>query len=263
MQIRGFSLLFVSPPGGGMEIFMNSMYTKRKLFIVLISVSLLSGVLLLATNHLDFLIAAVEYGKMNVPNIAYFFLRLISSVILPAVFIVPSLFPFGRIRSAKTVFITCGILYLLTLTWIFYFLGQNSFAELFNNAKISEFQSDAANAFVSSYVFWDTYSWAGILFTLAYGIFYIYAGLNFDDNRIRVRIFMIILLGAKIIFPLLSCLFGLRMLSLFWITNNYAELISFAAFAAAIFVASTADNSWVEFVWDQRVLDHSGDDNID
>lgn len=243
---------------------MTNTYTQRSLFSTIMAISLLAGILMLATNHLDFIISAVEYDKLNIPNIAYFLTRIISAVILPAIFIVPSLFPYGRIRAGKIAFIAYGVLHLITLTWIFYFISQNSFAELFSNSKIVEFQSDPNNAFVSSYVFWDTYSWQGALFTLVYGIFCIYTGLNLDDNRIRVRNFILILFVAKLILPLLSNLLSLHLpLSMFWITNNYADLISFAAFTAAVFSVSLSDNTWIEYIWDQPTANDDDIDDID
>lgn len=243
---------------------MTNTYTHRSLFTTIMTVSLISGILMLATNHLDFIISAVEYNKLNIANIAYFILRIISAVILPAIFIVPSLFPYGRMRAGKAAFIACGVLQLITLTWIFYFMAQNSFAELFNNSKIAEFQSDTNNAFVSSYVFWDTYSWQGSLFSLMYGVFCIYTGLNLDDNRIRVRRYILILFAAKLLLPILSNLFSMQQpLSMFWITNNYADLISFAAFTIAILSVSYADSTWIEFIWDQPYAIRDEADNLD
>ena len=243
-----------------MEVFMDYLKMKRNLITTLMIVSLLFGILMLVTNHLDFIIAAVEYGKMNVPNIAYSLLRLISLIIIPGIFIVPSFFPYGRIRLGKVGFIAVGILYILTNAWIFYFLGNNSFSELFGNAAITDFQSK--NAFVSSYIFWDRYSWISFLYTIALGAAYIYLGISLDDNRVKVRYIMLAIFAAKIILPVISNLFlGTHVLSMFWITNNYAEIVSGCAMTLAFAVASFDDNSWIDFVWDQTVNTNDDDDD--
>lgn len=241
---------------------MDHLRTKRSFVIVFMLISLFFGILMFATNHIDFIIAAVEYNRVNIPNLAYILLRIISAIILPMLFIVPSFFAFGRIRLGKAAYITMGVLYLLTTTWILYFLKDASFSELFGNEKIIEFQTD--NSFVSSYVFWDTYSWIGVLYTIALGVGYIFLGINLDDNRIRVRNIMLAVLAAKIFLPMISNLItGNDIVSMFWLTNNYAELISCITMTIAFCEVSADNNSWIDFVWDQDVSVNDGFDDCD
>lgn len=238
-------------------------YTRRYIFTVLMAVSVLAGFIFFATNNLDFIIAAIDSGKFHLPNIAYSMARIVSGLLLPFIFIVPSMFEFGRIKIAKVLLVLYGVLQALTLTWVFYFLGSNSFGDLFSNQKIIEFQSLPANSFISSYVYWDTYSWWGFIFTALYSALCIYTGISFDDNRLRVRTCVSAIVIARVILPIINNLiFGQSFLSAFWLTNNYADMLSLVAFAAAIFLASDNDTAWIELVWDQAIIGNNDDDDL-
>ncbi|MBO5059796.1 MAG: hypothetical protein J6C82_02620 [Clostridia bacterium] len=239
-------------------------YAQRTIFTILMIISVFLGFIFLATNNLDFIIAALNQGKFHLPNIAYALSRIVSGLLLPFIFVAPPLFRFGRIKLTKIFLIAYGVLYALTLTWIFYFLGSNSFTDLFSNQKIIEFQRTVENSFVATYVNWDTYSWAGSIFTLLYSALCIYAGISFDDNRKKVRYCVLAMLALRILLPTLySFIAGNGVLSAFWLTNNYADIMSFTLFTAAICLASVDDFQWISLVWDQDVSAENDDDDLD
>lgn len=241
---------------------MTDIYVKRGIFLALMIASLALGALFFVSNNLDFIVAASQQGKFHLPNISYVLARTISGILLPLIFIAPSMFEFGQIKLTKFLFITYGILQLLTLTWIFYFLDSHNFADLLSYDKVVFFQRNGENAFVATYVFWDTYSWTGALFTLIYSALSIYTGICFDDNRKRVRICMILMLAVRLLLPLLHNLFlGLGAWSPFWLVNNYLDLLSVLAYTAAICFASTDDNSWISLVWNQTLPSRDDDDD--
>ncbi len=240
---------------------MYDLYVRRGSFCALMFAAVAFGVVFFVTNNLDFIVAATEQGKFHIPNIAYALSRMVSGIILPAVFVAPTMFEFWRIKLSKIFFIVYGVLQLLTLTWIFYFLSDG-IGSLFSNTDISVFQQHVSNAFVSVHVYWDTYAWQGSLFTLLYGLLCIYTGLCFDDNRKKVRLLVILVVLLRFLFPAISNLLtGSAVYSVFWLTNNYADLLSAIFYCAAIILASVNDATWIEFIWDETVeTDRSGRD---
>lgn len=242
---------------------MENVYVKRSVFTALMAVSFIFGAVFFVTNHFDFCIRAVETGHLNMSNLAYILIHFIDVLLLPIVFIVHLNFYSGRVKSAKILFIILGALHLAALSWMIYFLGSNPFADLFSSAKTSAFQSDPNHAFVYNYVTWDTYGPAGTLFTLIYGILCIFTGIDFDDNRVRVRNRIIALMAMRLLFPLINnVIFHGRFYSMFWITNNYSVILSCITFTVAIILASLNDTIWIECVWDTPPVDLDNDDNL-
>ena len=241
---------------------MENIYDKRSVFTTLMAVSFLFGLVFFITNHFDFCIKALETNNLNISNVAYILIHIITTILMPIVFLAHIRIEFGRIRIAKALFIILGILHIATLGWTISFLTSNPSIDLLSNAKTAAFQSDASKAFVYNYVTWDTYNWAGSIFALIYGALCIITGIILDDNRVKVRIAVIVMFLSRIIFPLIhNIFFQRRILSMFWITNNYAVLISLAAFTAAIIIASMSDFSWVECVWDAVPDDPDAEDD--
>lgn len=238
---------------------MNDLYTKRIIFVALMVLSLISGGLFFATNTLDFVIAAIDQGKLHIPNIAYALARTLSGTLLPLIFIVPPLFAFARVRITKILYIVYGAAMILTTTWIFYFFGEKPFGELFSAEKIINFQT---NAFVTSYVFWDTYSLLGTLFTLIFGVLCIFTGIYFDDNRKIVRTFTLLLFAVQVVFPLIADLIESGTVwSSFWLANNYLNLISCIAYTAAIWFGTVNDAVWINLAWEEEFVDSDEDEN--
>ena len=232
----------------------KNVYGIHRIFLFLMFTCLLFGIIFFATNNLDFIINAITYSKASLPNIAYWLTKFVGTLIIPIIFLVPSVSRFERIKVTKYVFIIYGVLHILTLSWIFWYFGANGFDGFFSNEAITSFQSSKENPFVASRVFWDSYSWAANIFTLLYGILCIYAGLNFDDDKKKVCNLVISLFAAKLFIPIVLNLFSANgFLSSFWITNNYVDIICFGLFTAAIIVAATFDASWISLIWDQDV----------
>ena len=235
---------------------MERLYIKRSVFTALMAVSFIFGAVFFVTNHFDFCIKAIETGHLNMSNLAYILIHFVDVLLLPVIFIVHLNFYSGRVRAAKISFILLGILHLAALSWIVYFLGSNPLSGLFSASKTSAFQSDPNYAFVYNYVTWDTYNPAGSLFTLLYGILCIFTGADFDDNRVKVRRRLISLTALRLLLPLINnVIFQGRAYSMFWITNNYAVILSYIAFTAAIILASLNDSMWIECVWDTPPAD--------
>ncbi len=242
---------------------MENIYVKRSLFTMLMGLSFLFGIVLFLTNHFDFCIKAVDTGHLNTSNLAYILIHFIDVLLLPIIFIAHARSEFGRIKTAKALFIVLGLLHIATLSWAVYFLGSNPSFDIISNAKITEFQANTDNALVYNYVTWDTYNWAGSIFAMLYGIMCIYTGINFDDNRVKVRRCVIALAASRLILPLIhNILFQQRLYSMFWITNNYSAILSYAFFTAAVVVVSFHDDTWVECIWDTPPIDPENDDEL-
>ncbi len=234
---------------------MDNLYARRWYFYTLMVVALAFGVIFFTSNNLDFIIAAVQQEKFSPSNIAYAVIRCINGIFIPLVFIAPSVTQFSKIKTIKTIYIINGLLYFVTLSWIITFLckGYN----LLEYDDIHAFQSTFTNAYIASYVFWDTYTLTGVVYSVIYGLLYIYTGITFDDNKKKVKICVILILVLKILLPVISNLcYGKELLSLFWLANNYSDIISTLAYTLAICVASYNDTTWVDFIWDQR--QHNG-----
>lgn len=235
---------------------MGYLYTKRVFFLTLMIVSAISGASFFVSNTLDFIIAAVNQGVFHLPNISYAISRIINGILLPVLCFVPLNIPYAKVRGTKILFIVYGVFQLLTVTWIFYFLNSNPVSDLFDTSKIIAFQSYGKNAFVSTYVFWDTYSWIGTIYTIIYSALCIYTGICFDDNRKKVRTCMILVLALRWLLPLISNIIaGKALWSTFWLVNNYLDLISCIAYVAAICIAVGSDDTWVDIIWEQQPFD--------
>ncbi len=242
---------------------MSDLYAKRVFFLTLMLVSAISGGLFFVTNTLDFIIAAVDQGKFHLPNISYAVSRVIGGILLPVLCIVPLNIPFAKVKGTKILFIAYGVFQLLTVAWIFYFLRYNPATDLLDSSKIVAFQSNGRNAFVSSYVFWDTYSWIGTIYTIIYSALCIYTGISFDDNRKKVRLSMLLVLLLRWFLPLVSnIIVGKGLWSSFWLINNYLDLISCIAYVAAICIVAVNDDTWVNIIWEQHVFEHDIQDKI-
>jgi len=229
-------------------------FVIHRIFKTLMVISLVFGLGFFATNNLDFIINAITYQKATLPNIAYWFSKIAGTIIIPLVFLLPSFERFERIRMVKYTFVTYGILNLLTLSWIFWYIGANGFDGLFSNNAIIAFQEAKENPFVASKVYWDTYSWAGNITTLIYSALCIYTGLEFYNHKKKVCFLAVLLALFRIFVPvILNITSGNTLLSSFWITNNYADIITIALFAIALLSAQTYDETWIYHIWDQEI----------
>ncbi|MCR4718293.1 MAG: hypothetical protein K5768_01530 [Firmicutes bacterium] len=232
---------------------MENSFTQRYTFKFLMVLSLICGFIFFYMNNIDFISAAIEYGKMNIPNIGYAFLRIFGGLFIPIVFIVPSMFEFGRIKLARIGFIAYGICHLITALWIVYFLFTQPSADFFSGDKIAEFLTEGG--FVYSITFWDTYSFTGTVFSIIYGIAAIYTGIYFDKDKSTAKSLVALLFALRILLPLFNNIFTQdRIFSLFWLTNNSLEIASQLLFTLGILLAGVSDYTWTEFVWDQLVF---------
>ncbi len=237
-------------------------FVIRRIFRTLMVISLILGLGFFVTNNLDFIINAITYGKATIPNVAYWFSKIIGTILIPLVFLLPSFERFDRIRMVKYTFVSYGIFQILTLSWIFWYIGMNGFGGLLSNNAIVAFQSAKENAFVASYVYWDTYSWVGNIMTLLYGALCIYTGLEFDNHKKKVCCLASSIALIKVLLPIiLNIVTQNGFISSFWITNNYSDAITLVLFAIAMIVAQTDDESWIYHVWDQEV-ERPGEDEF-
>lgn len=237
---------------------MENSFTQRYTFKFLMFLSLISGFIFFYMNNVDFISVAIEYGKMNIPNVGYAFLRIFGGLFIPLVFIVPSMFEFGRVKLARIGFIAYGICHLITALWIVYFLITQPAAGIFSTDKITEFSVNGG--FVYSLTFWDTYSFAATVFSVIYGILAIYTGIYFDKNKSTVTLLVLLLFALRVLFPFFNNILTQdRVFSLFWLTNNGLELASQLFFTTGILLAATSDYTWIEFVWDQVVFAENED----
>lgn len=237
---------------------MENSFAQRYTFKFLMVLSLISGFVFFYMNNIDFISAAMEYGKMNIPNIAYAFLRIFGGLFIPLVFIVPSMFEFGRIKLARIGFIAYGICHLLTVLWVVYFIFNQPASNFFVSEKVTEFLKEGG--FVYPVVFWDTYSFSATIFSIIYGVLAIYTGIYFDKDKSIVKSLVSALFALRILLPLFSNLFTQGcMFTTFWLSNNALEIASQLLFTLGILLAGINDYTWIEFVWDQLVFAENED----
>ena len=237
---------------------MEDNFTQRYIFKLLMFVALISGLVFFYVDHFDFIAASIEYSKINVSNIGYMLLRIFGGILLPMVFIVPSLFEFGRIKLARLFLILYGAFHIVTVSWMIYFVIVNPYIELFDANKVSEFLN--ANYFVYPTVFWDNNSFASVFLTLLYGFMAIYTGIHFDKDKSLVKTLVCLLFTCRIVFPLLFNIFGQgRFFSEAWLSYNIYEIIGQLAFTIAIVYAGKNNLTWVELVWDQLAFVETDD----
>lgn len=232
---------------------METSFTKRYTFKALVIVALILGITFFYLNHIDFISNAITEGKMSPSNIAYAILQLIGGIIIPILFVMPSMFAFGRIRLTRVFLIVYGIFHILTSVWLINFFMDNPASAIWSTDALENFFIDGG--YVYQLTFWDTYGLASIIFSIIYGAAVIYTGFSFDKNKDLVKWLMILLLVLRLLLPFLNnIIFQGRIYSLFWISNNYLRLAEQLCLTVAIFIAGSEDNTWIELVWDQIVF---------
>lgn len=224
----------------------KNFYTIHRIFISFMLLSVIVGFVFLFTNNLDFVIEALNQEKYNFSNAAYSVSKVIIGILVPLTYIIPAQTEMGRIRGARILFIIYGVLHIVTLSWILPFLDSGA-------KDMVAFQASPENLYVASYVLWDTYSWAGSIYSLIYGLLAIVIGFSIDDNKKKVCILMLMLPVMRLFLPIITNLAtGNGILSVRWITNNYADIISLASITFAFFMASLHDISWINLIWNQE-----------
>lgn len=235
-------------------LYMDSTYTKRLSYFSLVILSFIMGFFFFLKNYLDIMIGMCNTGNFNISNIAFFVLRIIESLIIPAIFLVPWNIEFGRIKMSRLCFILYGAFQLLTLSWIVSFLCSDHIG--FSTQAITLFQSEKTSEIFSNLYMWDTYGWISVPFTLISGLLAIYTGISFDDDRIKVRNCLIGLFSIKLVFPIIANIINKNFpFSLTWILNNYGPVIVWFLLFSAIIIVSMSDMTWIECIWEQDALD--------
>lgn len=236
---------------------MEENFTQRYIFKFLMLVALISGLIFFYIDHFDFIVTATETNNFNIPNIGYTFLRLFG-ILLPMVFIVPSLFEFGRIKLARIFLILYGIFHIVTISWVIYFMASRPYMGIFSDQKVAEFLQTCS--FVYPFSFWDNTSFVSVIFALIYGFTAIYAGIQFDKNKSLVKTLVCVLFTLRIVLPLLFNIFAQgRFFSEAWLSINVFEVISQFAFTIAIVYAGSSNLTWIELVWDQLAFAETDD----
>lgn len=234
----------------------KNFYTINRGFTTLMSVSLLTGLVFLFSNNLDFIVEAMNQGKYNFSNAAYSVLRIILGIIIPCVYIVPSRNEMGRMRTARLLFVIYGALYIVTLSWLFPYFASGA-------GDMVSFQSDIENSYLASYILWDTYSLAGSIYSLIFGILCIYVGIALDDQKNKVCSLVVLLPVLRLILPIITNIFsGNGVISALWITNNYIDIVILTCISCAFYLASTHDVTWINLIWNQE-MENNTDDEIE
>lgn len=232
----------------------KEIFSIHRKFIVLMCVALVAGAGFFVTNNLDFLISAITYGKASLPNVAYWLSKCVGTILIPAVFIVPSIPHLDRIKAAKYSFMLYGLTFILSSSWIVMYIMSYGFNGLFLNENIMAYQAASENSFIGSYVYWNDISWFGNILNIVFGAFCIYVGFNMDDDKRKVCTLITILIAFRLIMPIVANLVaGNGFLSTAWITNNFVDIISLGALTAALFLAAKYDDTWILLVWDQEI----------
>ena len=234
----------------------NNFYATHRMFITLMLAAALSGFVFMFTNNLDFIVEALNQEKYNFSNAAYSVSKVIMGILIPLTFVIPSQTEMGRIKGARLLFVAYGVMHLIMLSWIIPYVNSGA-------TDMVEFQSSLDNLYVVSYVLWDTYSWAGSAYTLVIALLSIFIGLTIDDNKRKVCICVLLLPILRLLLPIITNLAtGNGILSVMWITNNYADIIAMIAITIAFFIASIHDATWITLIWNQE-YESGTDDEIE
>ena len=80
-----------------------------------------------------------------------------------------------------------------------------------------------------------------------------------DDEKRKVCTLVSILTAVRLILPIVYDLIFPGQTFIFWVTNNYADIVCFLLFTAALYIASTYDATWIALIWDQEVPERDED----
>ena len=234
--------------------FTRNPFAVHRTFIFAICIALATGIMFFFYNNVDVFVVGIRFGTLTFPNIMHWMLINVGTILLPLSFLIPSQNKIQRIQVIKYTYIVYGALYILTLSWIFFFIASNPIGELFSNESITAFQQSEEAPMIASYALWDTYSWMGSISSLIYGVLLIFVGINIDDEKYRPCSLMLLTAVLRPILTIISNLIcGNNIISLYWIGNNYGELITLTAVTVAMFLAATYDSTWISLIWDHEV----------
>ncbi len=236
---------------------MESCDMERKWFMRLMIVSALFGCLNFATSQFAFIRLVASGRAFNLPNILFILFR---SMLIAAPL---ALIPQGnnimaKILRTKIVFGLWTAFSLFGTLWVFYYINDESFYEMFDFDKIYEFQISVRYLFVGNYMQWGTYRLSGTVFSLILFIMMSLCTTLLHQHRyISAGAFL-----ATFAFCLLSPLFFRlavyhSVYTATWLENNIFAVLSAASLTAGICVAARSDAAWLELMWGEGMPDES------
>lgn len=230
---------------------MKIVLSERICYKWLMVISAILGSIYFLTSHIQFLLNALDYGALSIPNIMYGMFRL-ECIVLPIIFLLKRNRFIPKILIEKVVLAFFAAMCLSGVIWIFGFLNYEAFRELFDFDKLYKYQFFQSNYFVGNRLLWGTASITGVFFSLTFTILLIITSMTIQTHRLVVSFLFTLMFAFRLLAPII-CLIATGEAEIIgsWLLNNLFSLLSSAAFLAAIFVAARSDELWVGLIWSE------------
>ncbi len=246
---------------------MLSPYLKRIVIDAVLMIALGMGIFYIYKVFLDFLISLFHFeGTRNLSSIAYCVYRILY-ILLPPIMLTISK-NVSKMNVFKSIFMTIGICYLISNSWVIYYMIDNNPMDLiygsipkwFSNGELGEVMTSSWNnlylfqynkAMVFNYLVWDAYDLFGILFSTIQGILYIQLALILDTSRVRIMRKYTLIIVLSILIPLLYniCIQGKWFYSSAWMNKNVLMIFENLLILVALNLAASSRNFWHDILW--------------
>lgn len=246
---------------------MLSPYLKRIVIDAVLMIAFGMGIFYCYKVFLDFLISLFHFeGTRNLSSIAYCVYRILY-ILLPPVMLTISK-NVSKMNVFKSIFMAIGICYLISNTWIIYYMIDNnpmdliygSIPRVFTKGELLETVKRSwnsilfyqyNNAMVFNYLIWDTYDLFGVVFSTIQGILYIQLSLILDTSRVRIMRKYTLIIVLSILIPLLYniCIQGKWFYSSTWMNKNVLMIFENLLILVALNLAASSRNFWHDILW--------------
>lgn len=246
---------------------MLSPYLKRIIIDAVLMIALGMGLFYAHKVFLDFLISLFHFdGTRNLSSIAYCLYRSLY-ILIPFIMLTVSK-NMSKMAVFKSIFMAIGICFLVSNTWIIYYIINNNPMDLiygsipkwFSNGELGEIMTSSwnnlylyqyNNAMVFNYLVWDSYDLFGVIFSTIQGILYIQLSLDLDTSRVRVMKKYTLIVVLTIIIPWLYNILvrGQWIYSSAWLGKNILMVFETILILVALNIAATSRNFWHDVLW--------------
>lgn len=221
---------------------------KWPLINILIFGALVFGGVYIYQVFAPFLLSLFYYLKLNIPSIAYIFLRSVN-LLCPLLLFTIAATKSNTAKCLRMVFNITGICYLLGNTWVIYFLVLgNPVSALLDVTQLTFVQR--SEALVLNYLMWNCFSLWNILFSTVQGILYLLMARQIMYSRRKTLRIGGIICIISVVVPIIC---GVTNPSLqnyvSWIRNNVFFLLSQISIYTAMLVAGTNRKDWIAFAY--------------
>lgn len=175
------------------------------LFNVSLVFGLISGFVHLTKFLFDMILSVAFFQKLNIPSFAFITAHFLM-IYIPLFLMSPNSGK-PKVLTLKWIFLAISICYVLGCTWVFYYMAENSFLELFTEETymLASYQYDKALMF--NYMTWVCFSPLNVIFSLIQAALFFLMSKSITSHKAVFSLFMIISTCFALLIPAIYVVF--------------------------------------------------------